>query len=70
MAYTFKKLTKADRKAVAEQQVTQFEGELWSHMLNRARLLAAGQDTVDTDQTIATVQQAIETTVIEAQKLA
>lgn len=57
------------KKTIAQQQVTQFEDELSVQELNRARLVAAGQATEDTDKAIATIKQAIETTEAEAAKI-
>lgn len=54
------------KKQIAAQQVTQFEDELSAHELNRARLLAIGESTVDTDAAIGAVKKAIEVTAKEA----
>lgn len=58
------------KKDIAKQQVQQFEDELSGQELNRARLVAAGQSTEDTDLAIETIQRAIEITEAEAGKIA
>ncbi len=45
MPYEYIRLTADDRKAIAEQQVRQFESEIFGHELNIARLKATPGDT-------------------------
>jgi signal-transduction protein with cAMP-binding, CBS, and nucleotidyltransferase domain len=74
VAYTFTKLTKAQRKEIAEAQVEQFERELFGHQLNRVRLLAAGEvpdseSVKEADRAMVMVEKAIAATATEAGKL-
>lgn len=57
------------KRVIAQQQITQFEDELSSHELNRARLVAVGGSTDEVDRAIAAIKQAISTTAAEAAKI-
>lgn len=67
----FKKLSRAMRREIAEQQVEQLERELFNHQLNRARQTALGltADVATTDAQIAALSTALDTTEAEAAKL-
>lgn len=61
MAYDYKFLAPEQRRAIAVQQATQFEAEIFGHELNLARLRAGAADDPEVQAAISASQEAIET---------
>lgn len=75
--YVYKKLTDEDRAKIANDQVRQFESEIFGHELNIARVEALGKDATDEDVAVAakaqddidTIARAIDVTIAQAATL-
>jgi hypothetical protein len=61
MAHSYSHLTTDQRKQILDQQILQFEQELFGHEMNKARLNALSEDDVQAQKAVEQANKAIET---------